>query len=240
MNTRNFIIAAAVVVGLGASLTACSSDDTTDTATAAAASTTTTRTFVPPPAAPYTLHRDGKDEFTATVTTADTQALRVTWQKIRKEILASEPDGGYFIHFDCANPTPEHSPRIGNGKVAVGRLGAAQTGLNAGSHEMKFVDGARCGDDPGYTSTADRKAPLTEQSVNDLCREWIEEKYTVEQLPVTIANAKAVEGTEGKWTGTGTAQGASKYGDETAVLSYTCTAQNNTGTMLRTVKLDNQ
>ncbi|WP_336879582.1 hypothetical protein [Rhodococcus globerulus] len=231
--------AAAILAVASISLVACSSSSPgaePDVTSITAAATSTVAAARP---APYMLQESGKGEYIALVQTADVVQLSAAWRKIRDQILKTEADGGYFVRFDCSvgDDPSKAANRLANAKVAVGAFGAAQTGLRAGGAEFKATSGPRCGDDPGYKSTANRTAPLSEQSVNDLCHEFIEEKYTVEQLPVTITETATSASADGGWLATGTAQGTSKYGTDIAVMQYRCEVSNTAGTMRRDVTL---
>ncbi|RVW06372.1 hypothetical protein [Rhodococcus spongiicola] len=214
-------------------LSACAGADTADTD---GNSVSISKAAAAPRPATYTLSEIGDYGYTATVSTADTDSIGAAWTMIRGQLLDTKPDGAYFVNFTCADPAPGKDPLLGTAKVAVGQLGATQTGIDAGKGSIDYVPGARCGEDPGYQSQVDRNAPLDADAVNDLCREFIEEKYVVQQLPVDIANERTEQNSDGKWTATGTSQGASKYGAETATITYTCTVSNTTGALSSNVE----
>jgi len=230
------ILAFAAVTVTGCSNTATSTDESSSTATATSTTTTTAALTVQPVAAKYTLVEDTDRNYRALVDTADSKSLNLAWQNIRKEFLASYPDGGYFVRFDCAIDDDPNTAanRLANAKVAVGTLGAAQTGLNKGQNEFRMNKNARCGDDPGFKATFDREAPLSEQAAIDICNERIDEEYTVEQVPASLADVKATAAANGKWTVTGTAQGTSPYGGNPATMIFTCNVwKTDSGTIMR-------
>ncbi|GBF17705.1 hypothetical protein Br6_05112 [Rhodococcus sp. Br-6] len=228
------IVAAIVAIAVLGSAVGNSDDDETQ---AAAISTSAAPAAVEPvQPATYTLHEDGKRGYRALVQTAEAPRLQAAWKQIRTQLADTMPAGGYFVTFDCAigdDPT-KAANRLANAKIAIGALGAAQTGLDEGGNEFKMNKGARCGEDEGFHATFDRAAPITEQSATDICHERIEDEYTAEQLPVTLSDVDAAEGAQGKWTVTGTVQGASKYGTDSAVMRFSCNVwKTDTGTLMR-------
>lgn len=226
-------LATATLVGCSSATT--NADETVSLAAPPTATTTAATPTVQPVIAQYTLVEDTERNYRALVETADSKSLNLAWQKIRQDFLDNYPDGGYFVRFDCAiddNPDAAAN-RLANAKVTVGALGAAQTGLKKGQHEFKMNDNARCGDDPGFKATFDREAPLSEQVAIDICNEHIDDQYTVEQVPATLADVKATA-TNGKWTVTGTSQGNSPYGVNPATMVFTCNVwKTDSGTVMR-------
>jgi len=223
----------AALIGVGALWAAIGADDADSESTTP--TTTPRQQYREARPAPYTLHESGDGHFYALVKTADTRQLMAAWHQIREEIVETRPDGGYFVTFDCAvgHDAGEAVNRLANAEVAVGRLGAEQTGLEAGADEFTMTAGARCGEDLGFHATFDRSAPLTEQSAVDVCRERIEDEFNTDQLPVALRGLEAVEVAEGQWTVTGTAQGAETYGP-TAVIRFSCNAgTTDTGALLQ-------
>lgn len=239
MRTYRSSAAVAALAALTATVTACdgagnSGDDTASTT--AATSTTTSTAVAQPVPARYTLIQDNDRNFRALVTTADSKALNLAWQSIRTQFLNEYSDGGYFVQFDCqyGDDPDKAANRLANAKVAVGALGGAQTGLAPGKSEFKMNKNARCGEDPGFKATYDREAPLAEQAVVDICRERIDEEYTVEQVPATLRDVKTTTAADGKWTVTGTAQGTGSYGVDAAEMVFTCTVwKTDSGTVMR-------
>ena len=240
IDSRRTTGAVALAVGISLTLAGCSSSTaptaTPDSAAAAPSTTTTTAAAATPQPAAYTLQQDSDREYRALVTTADSHSLRLAWEKIRAQFLSAGDPGGYFVRFDCEigdDPTTAAN-RLANAKVAVGARGAAQTGLREGKSEFTMNSGARCGDDDGFHATFDRAAPLTEQTVTDVCHEHIEDKYTVEQLPVDLRGVTTTEAPDGKWVVSGEAVGTSRYGGDPAVMEFTCNVwKTPTGTLMR-------
>ncbi|WP_145238463.1 DUF2510 domain-containing protein [Prescottella equi] len=231
-------IAGGVVVAIAGVATLGSGASKDDDESQAAATSTSAAPAAAEPVQPatYTLHEDGKRGYRALVQTAETPRLQAAWKQIRTQLADTMPAGGYFVTFDCAigDDPDEAANRLANAKVAIGALGAAQTGLKEGGNEFKMNKGARCGEDQGFHATIDRAAPITEQSATDICRERIEDEYTAEQLPVSLSDVHAVEGAQGKWAVTGTAQGTSKYGTDAAVMCFSCNVwKTDTGTLMR-------
>lgn len=69
--------------------------------------------------------------------------LRAVFDDVRTG--KSRPDGGYFVSINCTTGGSAGADnRLGNGKFAVGQLGAAQTGLPAGGHEFEPVAERTC------------------------------------------------------------------------------------------------
>lgn len=81
------------------------------------------------------------------VTVAETINLEQA-EAIMAELVAVAkgwPYGGYFVSINCSTGgTATFDHRLANGKFAVGNLGAAQTGLQAGEQETTVQDGATC------------------------------------------------------------------------------------------------
>lgn len=76
-----------------------------------------------------------------------------------------DKDDGYFVSINCSEGgTRDVDNRLGNGKFAIGAIGAARTGLDEGQYEVALVDGAKCPPDPLPTAAA---AALTAQQVVD-------------------------------------------------------------------------
>lgn len=226
-------ILAPALIGLAAlTLTACGDSKTT---AAPSTSTSVAATTTPVQAASYTLHQDGK-VFRVLVTTADSRALNLAYEKIKSQMLSNQPAGGYFLSFDCAYDdagTTKAANRLANARIAVGKLGAAQTGLKEGQGRFEMNKGARCEANPQPAVTADKDAPFTEASVTDICQRRIEDEYTVEQLPITLSNLKTTTAADGRWTVTGNAQGT-KAGADAALMSFTCNVwKSPTGLVMR-------
>jgi hypothetical protein len=243
IDSRRATVAVALTAGIALTLSGCSSgtepttapDATTATATPRTTTAATTAAATPQPST-YTLEQSNNREYRALVTTADSRSLRLAWETIRAQFLAAGEPGGYFVRFDCeiSDEPGAATNRLANAKVAVGALGAAQTGLREGKSEFVMNPGAPCGDDDGFHATFDRTAPLTEQTVTDVCREHIEDQYTVEQLPVELRDVTATEASDGKWSVAGEAVGASRYGGDTAVMEFRCSVwKTSTGTLMR-------
>lgn len=75
--------------------------------------------------------------------------LRRVFDAVRAK---DRPDGGYFVSINCSTGGTEMvDNRLANGKFAVGRLGAAQTGLPEGGTEFKLLPEAKC---PAESPTA--------------------------------------------------------------------------------------
>lgn len=54
-------------------------------------------------------------------------------------------DGGYFVQINCSTGgTPTSDNRLANGKFAIGAIGAARTGLTAGTGTVELVDNPVC------------------------------------------------------------------------------------------------
>jgi len=58
----------------------------------------------------------------------------------------SDREDGYFVQINCdaGNTTTHNNNRLATAKFAVGKLGAARTGLDVGEHEITEVLGAKC------------------------------------------------------------------------------------------------
>ena len=68
----------------------------------------------------------------------------------------ADQDGGYFVTINCSgNSTRDRDNRLANAKFAVGTIGAARTGLDAGAKEVTKRDGVQCPLAPLATANAD-------------------------------------------------------------------------------------
>ncbi len=68
--------------------------------------------------------------------------------------FADHPDG-YFVQINCnLGGTAAIDNRLANAKFAVGRIGAARTGLNDGDREVNLVEGQKCPPDPLAAASA--------------------------------------------------------------------------------------
>jgi hypothetical protein len=211
------VIALIVIVGAFAGG---EQDDTT------AASVPTTTAGLPPTAAPYELREDGRD-LTMLVTTDNTDELGAAFRALADTVVDSYPDGGYFVQIDCA--LEGQSTRLGNGKIAVGSLGAAQTGLSAGQRDIDWLTGQNC--QPGHTETTfDPDRPLDHAYALELCRGKVESEYVAQQRPVDLLEVETTE-SAGKWTVAGTARGRSTSASAASV-AFTCTAHVNSAGLL--------
>lgn len=67
---------------------------------------------------------------------------------------SDRPDG-YFVQINCSlGGTPTVDNRLANAKFAVGRIGAARTGLDDGAREVTMVEDRKCPPDPLSTASA--------------------------------------------------------------------------------------
>ncbi|WP_159844963.1 hypothetical protein [Nocardia sp. CY41] len=208
---------------LSAGLAACSVDDTSSPTTTTPSTAAATVAAVPA----YEFSEDGK-KLTALVRTDDTDQLRLVYREISGRVLASYPAGGYFLNLDCAfgNDPSKAANRLATAKIAVGPLGAAQTGLEPGKASIDFNTGRMCREGAApETFNADRS--LDRDYAVELCRGRVEEKYVADQRPVKMMNIDVTEAS-GRWTVTGTAQGKSKPGGgEMAKVSFQCVSTND-------------
>ncbi len=90
----------------------------------------------------YTSSRDG-DVITAVVDFDDAEQLRAVFDDI---VAQNEglPEGGYHVEINCSTGgTAAVDARLGNGRFAIGNLGAAQVGLEAGGSTFDTTS-AKC------------------------------------------------------------------------------------------------
>ncbi|GAA2427622.1 hypothetical protein ACFP2H_00380 [Mycolicibacterium llatzerense] len=67
---------------------------------------------------------------------------------------SDRPDG-YFVQINCSlGGTATVDNRLANAKFAVGRIGAARTGLDDGAREVSMVEDRKCPPDPLPTASA--------------------------------------------------------------------------------------
>jgi hypothetical protein len=132
--------------------TAAAETTTAEVATSTPRAPVTTRSTVAAPAPPsatpmYVVTTDspGRPEYmTAIVAKMPTQSeLENILAEIRIDYL--QKDGGYHVAFDCSSEMePTAASRIANGKFAVGRIGAARTGLSVGGSEVEMLTNPKC------------------------------------------------------------------------------------------------
>jgi len=207
---------------LAAGIAACSSAPETP----APATTTNTTIATAPKTPPYELLENGR-QLTALVRTDDTELLRLVYREISGRTIGTRPAGGYFLNIDCAinNEPGKAANRLATAKIAVGTLGAAQTGLGPGKSTIDFNTGRTCRE--GATPTTfDRARVLDRDYAVELCRGRIEEKYVADQRPVKMFDVNVTEA-GGTWTVTGVAQGKSNGGTEKAKNAFQCSAVND-------------
>lgn len=208
---------------LAAGLAACSTEEA-----AAPITTTTPNTAIvtAPKTPPYDLSENGR-QLTALVRTDDTELLRLVYREISGRVIGTHQPGGYFLNIDCAigNEPGKAANRLAVAKMAVGQLGAAQTGLEAGKSTIDFNTGRTCREGAAPT-TFDRARPLDRDYAVELCRGRIEEEYVADQRPVKMFELNVTEA-GGTWTVTGVAQGKSNGGLEKAKMAFQCSAVND-------------
>lgn len=87
---------------------------------------------------------DRPEYMTAIVAKLPTQReLENILAEIRSDYLGK--DGGYHVAFNCSSEMePTAASRIANGKFAIGRIGAARTGLSAGGSEVEMLTNPKC------------------------------------------------------------------------------------------------
>ncbi|MEU6441361.1 hypothetical protein [Streptomyces sp. NPDC047046] len=126
---RRTAAALAAVAALAVTLTACGGDDGDQDAK---------------PAPEYkVVHQDKTgNQRTVTVEVESTKDTRAVFDAVAKTLDA---DAGYFVEINCSTGgTAGADNRLGNGKKAVGRIGAATTGLNNGATEYTANKGRTC------------------------------------------------------------------------------------------------
>lgn len=174
------------------------------------------------PPAPYELIEDA-GLLTMRVTTDHTGALGAAFRELARRVLDTYPEDGYFVQVDCA--IDGQNGRLGNGKIAVGTMGAARTGLPVDGQHIEWLTGKHCR--PGYVEpTVDLDRKLDSDYVLELCLGRIEDKYTADHLPVALSDVDITE-SKGWWTVTGKAQG-----ENAPSVEFTCQVWERPG-MLR-------
>lgn len=136
----------------------------TDAATAA------TSEWKPPPTTPpvtpatYELIEDGR-QISMMVTTDNRAALEAAWNVMFSEFVKTHPEDGYFVYIDCA--VGPAGNRLGVGKIAIGKIGQARTGLGAPGATVKYFgdvewnNGRTCNPDMPIAPTVARTATAT-------------------------------------------------------------------------------
>ncbi|UGT65350.1 hypothetical protein LTT66_18445 [Nocardia gipuzkoensis] len=149
------------------------------------------------------------------------------FREISGRTIATHPPGGYFLNIDCAIGHEPGKPanRLAVAKMAVGQLGAAQTGLEAGKSTIDFNTGRTCREGAAPT-TFDRARVLDRDYAIELCRGRIEEKYVADQRPVKMFDVNVTEA-GGTWIVAGVAQGKSNGGTEKAKMAFQCSTVND-------------
>ncbi|MFD8611065.1 hypothetical protein [Streptomyces sp. NPDC059631] len=118
--------AATVVLLAAAALTACSSVDSSDDKPAAKA-----------PAYEITKQDDSGNQRTVTVEVKTTTGMKDVFEDVAAKLT---DDAGYFVEINCA----PGGARLANGKKAVGKMGAATTGLDDGKTEYEAQPDPKC------------------------------------------------------------------------------------------------
>ncbi|OMC00351.1 hypothetical protein A5733_04365 [Mycobacterium sp. NS-7484] len=211
-------IAVGALLAAFALTTACSSNDTSN----GDSLSTTVAATVPA----YEMTEQDK-ELTALVKTDNTDQLRLVYREIADQVTDTYPEGGYFLRIDCAfgNEPGKTAIRLANARIAVGQLGAAQTGLKAGQSDIKFNTGVRCIENP-EPETFDPNRPLDQTYAVELCEGRLEEKYVAGQLPLTLSNVRATEDS-GEWTVSGSVRGTVPEGQSSSDVSFECVVTDN-------------
>lgn len=146
-------IVAVIAAGIGVWLV---SSEKHDAGTPAASPTSIAASSSTAPVPPYQLETGKKPS-----------SLRVTVDRLHtlpemtaivadlQRRFADHPDG-YFVQINCSvGGTASLDYRLANAKFAVGRIGAARTGLDDGDREVIMVEGDRkCPPDPLATAAA--------------------------------------------------------------------------------------
>ena len=123
-------IAALSIVAALAALTACSSDSSDDKPAAKA------------PAYTITHQDDSGNQRRVQVEVNSTDGLRAVFDDVSAKLT---DDAGWFVEINCSSGgTAKADNRLANGRKAVGRIGAAATGLADGETEFQVNDGATC------------------------------------------------------------------------------------------------
>lgn len=192
------------------------------------AATTTTAAPVTP--AEYTTTDDetkpGQHQVTMTVTTDDTAAIEAAFHQLKAKLIGAHETGAYWVAVNCGLPNPNGSDRgvrLGNGKIAVGDLAAAQTGLRSMGSELNFNPNTFCRTDVPTTAAAP-DGPLDGAAALKACTAELERKYLADQLPLTVdGGAQKVQ----SWfVVTGTSTGHQNPGKPpNAVMNFTCTVE---------------
>ncbi|AHH22121.1 hypothetical protein NONO_c73650 [Nocardia nova SH22a] len=173
--------------------------------------------------------KPGQHHMTMTVTTDDTAAIQAAFYQLKAKLIGAQETGAYWVAVDCGLPNPNGSDRgvrLGNGKIAIGDLAAAQTGLRSMGSEMSFNPNTFCRNDAPPTAAVP-SGPLNEDVALKACTAELERKYTADQLPLTVdARPQKVQ----SWyVLTGTSTGHQTPGHTpNAVMNFTCTAETGT------------
>ncbi|MEU3098521.1 hypothetical protein ABZ690_28145 [Streptomyces sp. NPDC006967] len=131
MTTRTTAAAACAAALLA--LTACTTTSSGDTDSQPAAT-------VPD----YTVVQqdDSGNQRSVTVEVDSTKSLRAVFDDVVKDLT---DEAGYLIEINCSTGgTPSLDNRLANGNLAIGRIGAASTGLDDGETRFEPVDGQTC------------------------------------------------------------------------------------------------
>lgn len=129
MRTRHAAIAAAALLALSA----CTTDSDTDTK----ASADTPRHRV-------VEQDDTGNKRNVVVEVDSTKSLRAVFDSVTKSLTE---EAGYYIMINCSTGgTEDVDNRLGNGQYAIGRMGAATTGLEEGGTEFSTNADRACPD----------------------------------------------------------------------------------------------
>jgi major membrane immunogen (membrane-anchored lipoprotein) len=122
---------AAALLATATALTACSSSDSSDDKPAAKA-----------PAYEITHQDDSGNQRRVTVEVKSTEGLRAVFDDVAGKL---KDDAGWFVEINCATGgIGKADNRLANGKKAVGKIGAASTGLDDGKTEYEAQPNPKC------------------------------------------------------------------------------------------------
>ncbi|MFP8960024.1 hypothetical protein ACLIYP_05545 [Streptomyces nanhaiensis] len=130
MRIRHTAATAAATMLLALTTACTSSSDNGDTAKPAA------------PKYEITHQDDTGNQREVVVEVETTKNLEAVFEDVAGKL---DDEAGYFVLINCTSGGAKAADnRLANGRVAVGKMGAASTGMNEGDREFEPVKGATC------------------------------------------------------------------------------------------------
>lgn len=99
-----------------------------------------------PPVPAYTVSHRPRPGGWATIAVVERATTNAELERVFDNVMRrNRADGGHWVAIDCATGnTPTYAHRLANGRYAIGRKGAAATGLHHGGHDFDPIADWHC------------------------------------------------------------------------------------------------